>query len=243
MARPPRKARPPKSKATKGSQEASRASAVQTGPRGRPPRPSLGAVLGGSPGGAIPPWFRLLGTPARLPAGVAAPQSLRVPVDAANRALAPTVRLVADLPTGASGDVVWTRGTAELLVHTANVKLGCASGVVTLSIPVSCDQVSAGATVIVPFAVGSDRRTAGLVMSSFSRPSGPDSVTTLWSEALIAFAWETLLQLAQRLCGAVGNDAAGHPLVPASIGAAPDVLILQPMARNDLSARIAQGQP
>ena len=201
-------------------------------------RLSLAAVLGDSAGRAVPRWFRLLDARAKLKAGTPAPQPLRVPVDAANRALATTVRLVANLPTGTSGDVVWTHGAAELLVHTEDVKLACASGAVTVSVPVSCDQVPAGATVTVPFAVGSDRRTAGLVMSSFSRPVGPDAVTTLWSEALMAFAWETVLLLAQRLCGAVGHDAAGRPLVPASIGAEPGVLILQPMARNELSRAV-----
>jgi hypothetical protein len=202
---------------------------------------SLEPVLG-SAGGELPRWFRPLDPGVKLAAGTPAPQLLRVPADAANRALATTVRLVANLPAGTSGDVVWTLGPAECLVHTASVKLACASGVVTFSVPVSCDQVPAGATVAVPFAVGTDHRTAGLVMSSFSRPVGPDVVTALWSEALIAFTWEALLQLAQRLCGAVGNDAAGRPLVPASIGAAPGVLILQAMARNELRARSAQGQ-
>jgi hypothetical protein len=72
-------------------------------------------------------------------------------------------------------------------------------------------------------------------MSTFERVDAPDLISGLWSEALTALAWEALLELAARLCAAVGKDAQGRPLIPASIAAAPELLIITPMARNDLS--------
>lgn len=164
-------------------------------------------------------------------------QPLRVPVAVVNRLLTSSARLVADLPQGVSGDVVWTRGDAELLVRTHKLSLACAPGLVLLSIAVACDQVPRGATVVVPLAVGSEERPAGLVMSAFARPAGPDVICSLWSEALTAFAWEVLLHLAQTLCGTTGKDAEGRALVLASIASARNVLVLQPVARNELSRR------
>lgn len=200
-------------------------------------RSAFAALLPGFGLASVPTWFQVVAAGVKLPPGTVAAHTLRVPVAAANRVLAATVRLVADLPAGSPGDVVWSRGEAELLVHTSGVSLACAAGLVSLSIPVACEELPQGGTVVVPIAVGSEERPAGLVMSAFARPLGPQIVTSVWSEALTAFAWEALLHLAQQLCGAAGHDQAGRVLVPASVGAARDVLVLQPMARNELSSR------
>lgn len=76
-------------------------------------------------------------------------------------------------------------------------------------------------------------------MSSLTRPVGPDLVVDIWSTALIAFAWEALVHLAQQLCAAAGSDGAGRPLIPAYVAAARGILLIQPMARH----RIASGGP
>jgi hypothetical protein len=123
-------------------------------------------------------------------------------------------------------------GDSELLVRTAGIGLACLPGLVTISVPVGCDQLPAIATVEVPFAVGTEKSPTGLVMSTLGRPSGPDLVVDGWSGPLVAFAWEALVHLAQSLCGAVGSDAAGRPLIPAYIGADRNLLLLQPMARH-----------
>lgn len=185
-------------------------------------------------------WLAKLGPRIQLSPGEVAPKALRVPVADANKILRSTVRLVANLPVGSSGDVVWTQGASELLVRTAGISLACAPGLVTIGLPVHCDQLGAragDAVIAVPLAVGSPDRDAGLVMSTLSRPSGPAEVVTVWSEALTAFAWEALLHLCQQLSAAVGNDRSGKKLVPVSIGADRNVLLVQPMARHDLAGR------
>lgn len=184
-------------------------------------------------------WFKRLHPRLRLVAGTPAPDTLRVPVSDANRLLSKTLRFVADLPAGSPGDVVWVQAESELLVHTERVAIACAPGLVTLSVPVSCDQLAQAATVTVPFAVGNAERTTGLVMSTLARPSGPAAVTAVWADALTAFAWEALLHLATELSGAVGNDRSGKRLVPGSIGAERDLLLVRPMARHDLKRRTA----
>jgi hypothetical protein len=125
-------------------------------------------------------------------------------------------------------------------VRTDGISLACAPGLITIGLPVHCDQLGAkagDAVVAVPLAVGSPDRDAGLVMSTLARPSGPAEVVAVWSEALTAFAWEALLHLCQQLSAAVGNDRSGKKLVPVSIGADRDVLLVQPMARHDLTGR------
>jgi hypothetical protein len=107
---------------------------------------------------------------------------------------------------------------------------------VTIGLTVDCDQLAEPVTATVPIAVGRVDSPAGLVMSTFQRVQAPDLVADLWSEAITAFAWEALLELARRLCADMGHDAAGRALIPGGIAAAPDVLIIQPMARHDLSA-------
>ncbi|BCJ75231.1 hypothetical protein CS0771_47750 [Catellatospora sp. IY07-71] len=186
-------------------------------------------------------WFHALDRGVYLVAGRPSPRQLRVPVGDAQRLLRQTARVVADVPAKGSGDVVWTAGVSELLVRTGALELTCESGVVTVGVPVACDQLRKGAVVGVPFAVGSEKAPAGLVMSTLARPSGPAVVVAGWGEAITAFAWEALVHLAQSLCAATGADTAGDPLVPGAIGAARDVLLLQPMARHRAPEPVKRG--
>ncbi len=156
---------------------------------------------------------------------------IRVPAQSAQRLLASTARLVADLPADADADVVWRSGSNELLVHTGQLSLSCNAGLLGVGVPVECDQ-SGAVTLTVTFAVGTDKDTRGLMMSTFDRVGGPDAVVGSWSDAVTAFAWESLLTLAQRLSAAAGKDAAGQPLVPVAIGAVRGAFLVRPMARH-----------
>lgn len=184
-------------------------------------------------------WFRRIDPHLDLDAGARAPDLLKVPVDVAQRILRQTVRLVADIPRGSTPDVVWVEGANELLVHTGGIGLACLTGLVTVTLPVTCDQLREDAAIQIPLGVGTTDAPTGLVMSTLTRPIGPDVIIDAWSTALIAFAWEAVLHLAQQLCAATGKDASGRPLIPASIAAERGVLLIQPMARH----RIAWNRP
>jgi hypothetical protein len=163
------------------------------------------------------------------------PDAVEIPQKHANALLRSVARLVADIPTGGTPLVVWQQGPDELLVDTASATLACSSGLVRIALKVDCDQLDGPATVGVPLAVGAPGRPSGLVMSTFTRADGPAVVVDLWSEALTAFAWETLLELARRLSAEVGRDTKGRALVPADISAASNRLIITPMARHDVT--------
>ena len=91
-----------------------------------------------------------------------------------------SARLVADLPVGAS-QVVWERPPSELLVVTGGVGIELGDGTVTITVPVSCDELQglhptrrvtrAMQEFAVPFAVGSATRPAGLVMATTVVPA------------------------------------------------------------------------
>jgi hypothetical protein len=162
----------------------------------------------------------------------ALPDLLKLPDDEAQRILRAAARRVADLPRGSSPDVVWVLGANELLLHTAGIGLSCQPGQVTITLPVACDQLRDGASVQIPFAVGTDEAPSGLVMSTLDRPAGPALIVEAWAGSLIAFAWETLLHLASQLCASAGQDEAGRPLVPGYVGAGRGVLFIQPITRH-----------
>jgi hypothetical protein len=205
-------------------------------PRTTASTPTLALPIGAVSVGALD-WFEPLAAGVRVTAGAAAPKVVRVPVATANRLLRATIRFVADLGPRQSGALVWVQGDSELLVDAFGVQLTCEPGLVTVHVPVSCDQVPKPVAIPVPIAVGTADRTTGLVMATFERLAGPEIVTARWSEAITAFAWEALVHLAQQLSGAVGKDAEGRALVPASVGAERGVLLVQPMGRHDLSVR------
>lgn len=157
---------------------------------------------------------------------------VRVPTADGQRLVRAVARLVADLPKDSSQDVVWTLGASELLVRTGQLGLALTTGLVTLGIPVECDQVEP-ATVSVPLAVGTTKQVRGLFASTFDTPSGPPVVTGVWADALNAFAYECLITLAQHLAEAAGRDRQGRALVPAAVAAERGALLVKPMARDE----------
>lgn len=182
-------------------------------------------------------WLTRLDPTVALPPGAPAPTVLRVPAAEAQKVLRDTVRFVADIPKGSSLQFVWVQGADELRVDAGEIELACDTGLVTIGLRVGCDQLARDAVVAVPLAVGTAERPAGLVMSTLTRPVGPELVVDGWSGALVAFAWEALLHLAQALCAAAGSDAARRALVPAGIAAQRRLLLIQPAARHDFTTR------
>lgn len=160
---------------------------------------------------------------------------IEVPVARALPLLQATTRLVADLPTTGSRTVVWVSGADELQVATDKVTMTCSPGLVMVSIPVDCDQLSGRVrrVVDVPLAVGTAEQPRGLMMATVATPRGPEVVVELWADSLRAFAWESLLTLAREITRAAGHDREGKPLVPAAIGAEDGVLLVRPMAAHE----------
>lgn len=178
-------------------------------------------------------WLKRIDTNLLLDIGNQSPDLLAVPTKDAQRVLSETVRLVLDLPRNSTPLVVWTQGDSELLIHSDKTRIGLSSGVVTLRITVECEEH--GRLVIpVPIGVGTKQSPSGLVMTTFEDLEGPAELVAAWSNAIIAFAWEALLEIARVICSEVGNDKRGLPLVPGSIAASPNRLLLQPVARFSL---------
>jgi hypothetical protein len=171
----------------------------------------------------------------RLKPGAVPRKGVTLKAAEATRLLRSVIRFVADVPTDSSPVVVWEQDGSELWVDISTTTLTCIPGVIRVTVKVGCDQLPEPAVITVPFGVGTPEAPTGLVMSSLSRLDGPEVVTGRWTAALTAFAWEAILELARRMCAELGKDAAGLPLIPGSIAAGSQTLVLQPMARNDLS--------
>jgi hypothetical protein len=179
-------------------------------------------------------WFVKPSRPGLLTPGTTVRRPLAIPQRDAQAALREVVRLVADLPVGSSPTVVWQSAGSELLVDSSATAISCTSGLIRIGLSASCDQVDGRARIQVPFSVGTSKAPAGLAMTTLTALEGPSVIVSRWAEALTAFAWESLLELCRRLCERLGSDARGHPLVPGSIMADQGVLLILPMARNDL---------
>lgn len=158
-------------------------------------------------------------------------QWLRVPITTVNRMLPEVARLVADLPTDTTPDVVWVSGADELLVHTDSLRLSAATGVLQATLRVECDQLREPAPVRVSFATGSDRAPRGLLLATYDVPDGPPEVVHRWADAITAFAWESVITLASELVTPAGTGRRKRPLVVGAIGAAKGELQVMPVAR------------
>ncbi|CAA9303361.1 MAG: hypothetical protein AVDCRST_MAG61-1224 [uncultured Friedmanniella sp.] len=178
-------------------------------------------------------WLTKLPDADRLPPGKAA-DLLRVPEGTAGKLLQGVVRFVVDVPAGTNLTVVWQAGADELAVDAGSIGLECSRGLVTVSVLVGCDQLAEPVRVFVPLAVGTLQSPRGLLMSAFTRVEAPALVAEGWSDAITAFCWEALLELARRISAETGRDDEGQPLIPGLVAAERRLLLIGPMARHDL---------
>ena len=130
-------------------------------------------------------------------------------------------------------EVIWSDAGDELAVDPAGVTTATTTGAIALTIPVRCDQTGP-ATVEVTFVVGSTDRPAGLHAATPERPRGPAVIVDRWADALIAFAWSAVLELAETVTGTMGRDARGDRLIPGALVATDDGLQIVPFARHRL---------
>ena len=168
--------------------------------------------------GAVPP-------PAPEPGGVSEP----VAVDAKD-----VGRLLQAALAAGDGDgvVLLAEGDSELLVDPGRSRVRVGEGMVLVVLAVECDQTGP-AEVTVPFAVGSDGATAGMVMATEQVPRGPAIVTGRWGEALVAMAWEALVAVMAGLSRHAGTDLDAAPLIPGALVAATGSITVVPQARHE----------
>ena len=187
-----------------------------------------------------PQRFRLEPLKAGAPAA-----DVRVPAREAAQLARRAARLVGGLPGGVVGAVaggvgtdgrpgdtlLWQRGGNSLLVLPDQLALRLGDGVLAFSVPVQCDQ-SEAVEVHVSFVVGDPKRPAGLMAVTEERPRGPAVVVDTWGEAIVAFCWHVVLQVATSLAAEAGLDDDGAALIPVALYATPDALVVTPMARH-----------
>ena len=108
------------------------------------------------------------------------------------------MRFVADIPADTSLDLVWQHDGSELWVDAGSIELVCGAGLLTVGLTVACDELHRSVRVTVPFAVGGADASRGLLMAAMNRVDAPALVADRWSDAITAFCWESLLELARR---------------------------------------------
>jgi hypothetical protein len=175
-----------------------------------------------------------------LPAGEVGPE---IPIDRERGAA--LYRLVARRVAGldparpdAPGIVIWTQDADELAVFVDQVSVTTADGAIAVDLPVRCDETG-DAEVRVRFAVGSERRPAGVLATTDERPFGPPEIVDVWGEALTSFAWQVVLRSSTGVADAAGRDADGAGLIPVGLQASADGVSVLTMARHSFDRRDA----
>ena len=131
--------------------------------------------------------------------------------------------------------VLWTSGVNRLLIKVAGVTATLGDGTIVITVPVSCDQTG-DAAVTVTFVTGTPDRLAGGIVTTEDHPRGPAIVVENWGEALIAFAWHTLVEATNALSGAAGGDFSGHSLITAAVTVNQAGLSITPMGKHTFMA-------
>jgi hypothetical protein len=169
--------------------------------------------------------------PGLLPADPLKPGQPGPEIPLETKAVDALLRAAAGTVAGASS-VLWDDGENQLLVHAAETRALLDEGIVLVRIPVECDQTKK-VMVQVAFAVGDAKRPAGLLATTESRPRGPAAVIDVWGDALIAFAWQSVLRMVTVLSAESGQDLDGAGLLPLAVSASRTGASLRTLARHE----------
>lgn len=127
--------------------------------------------------------------------------------------------------------VIWEQAGSELLVHLKRTRVAVLDGLVLVGLTVESVETQQ-IEVTVPFAVGRLDRLAGMVVTTEPVPRGPEVIIDRWGEAIIAAAWQILLDVVGSLCARIGVDTGGSPLLPGALVASKGSLRVVPQARH-----------
>jgi hypothetical protein len=132
--------------------------------------------------------------------------------------------------------VVWTDGADCLLVLLDSIQVSTSDGLVTVGVDVACDQAASAdggprSHVDVDLVVGTRDRPTGLLAAA-PVPRGLPVIVDRWHDALVALAWQALLDTAAALSASVGADTDGTRLIPTHWTASKDGIAVGPQARH-----------
>lgn len=150
------------------------------------------------------------------------------------RQLRPSLALAAGFDSArepVAQSVLWNDGTNRLIVQLDDPEVRIGSAVIDVALTVRCDQIGQD-RVTCTFVTTPLERAAGFVWATESRPRGPAVVVEVWGETLVALVWRSLIEIASLAAATRGDDAAGRPLVPSTVVATPDGLLVVPMAAH-----------
>jgi hypothetical protein len=150
-------------------------------------------------------------------------------------------RLVATAITPRDGAAafVWTDADDEVIVHSGKTRVATSDGVVAVALTLECVETDGPAEVVVPFGCGSNHNLAGMITATETRPRGPAILVDRWGEAIIATAWQALLEVADSVASGAGTDVDGRPLRAGAIVAGVDGLTITPQAPHDFERAAA----
>jgi len=129
--------------------------------------------------------------------------------------------------------VLWQDGPDALLVEVARIAVRVAEGVITVAIPVRCDQVTRGREVVeIDLVFGTATRPTGLLAAA-TEPRGPRVVVRRWGDALTALAWQAVLESIGGVAAAAGVDRDGSTLIPTALTVSASGIAVLAQARHE----------
>ncbi|MFG6197686.1 hypothetical protein [Nonomuraea sp. JJY05] len=140
------------------------------------------------------------------------------------------------------GWFVWQDLDNELAVHAEECRVAVLEGLILVGLRTFCDQIprtgSADVELVVPFAVGTPQRPAGLVAVAETAARGPSLLVGIWGETAVAASWQALVAVWRYVAALAGEDQNCRPLLPGAVYASPGMLIVVPQAIHAIDREV-----
>lgn len=139
--------------------------------------------------------------------------------------------------------IIWRENGSEVRFWPDKTVVDIQEGLILIGIVLEA-QETGEQTLTVPFATGTEKRFAGTVMTTDQKPRGNERLINIWGDAVIAAAYEAVLQVVSGIAAETGIDTKGQNLRVGAIIAKQGILSVIPQAYFDFENKILnQNQP
>ena len=137
--------------------------------------------------------------------------------------------------------IAWKKNGSEIIFLPEETVIDIQEGLILIGIVLETTQTGKQ-TLTVPFATGKEKRFAGTIMTTEERPRGHALLVDVWGDAVIAAAYEAVLQVISGVSAETGVDNKGQHLRAGAIIAKKGVLSIIPQAYFDFENKILAQQ-
>lgn len=118
---------------------------------------------------------------------------------------------------------LWNDGLNSIVVYADSLSSEISGEICIINLTLECEETGK-AIVQTPFAIGTEKKSLGLIMATREQPTGDARITQVWGGSVIAFSYGAFMLALQEFAGSLGRDENNNSYIPVATTLVKDAL-------------------